>query len=142
MYLTKALKAKKKLISKVNREHEKLRKYNSTIEGSNITYDPEESYNNWIKYSKELVELKTKIIQATAGIYGKIFEMTECKSQIGCLNNLNITNGKVVNLYDPGVIQHTAYIDELKRDELIVSLEDRIETLQSEIEAYNSTTKI
>lgn len=142
MNLTKALKRKKKLATQVSREFDKLRKYNSSIETSKVTYDPEESYKSWKKLSEELVELKTKIIQATAPIYGKIFQMNEYKSQISQLQNLTVTEGEVKRHYDDTPITYKAFITELKRDEEIEELEDKIDVIQAEIEIFNSTTSI
>lgn len=144
MYLSKALKTKKKLVSKVNRAFDRFKNYNSHEVETPPTYDPEESYKEWKKLSTELVSLKTKIIQATMPIYHKIFDIAEAKNQISLLNQIDVTSGLVKNMYrseDEGTT-YKAYIDELGRDKEIERLEDYIETLQSEIEAFNSTTQI
>ena len=82
MKVKQALKYKKKLASKMNQEFGKVQMYNSVEEGSTRVYDVKESMENWLRMSEELVELKTKLHLANGPVYGKIFRMSELKSQL------------------------------------------------------------
>lgn len=145
MKLSKALKQKKKLVSKVERAYSKFQEYNSHRTDETPPYDPKESYEEWMKLTDELVKLKSDTIQATAGIYPKIFRMSECKSIIQRLQCISTESGERrqrVTAIDQDPIIYKAFIGLVKKDDLIIELEEEIETLQSEIEVYNSTTQI
>lgn len=144
MYLSKALKARKKAITKVARSFEKFEKHNSHKETLTPTYDPAVSHAEWKKATEELTILKTQIITATAPIYGKIFEMAEAKNQISQLRQIATFSGLKKDGYsnDSTEIMYVAFMNEISKDLEIDRLEELIDTLQSEIEAFNSITHI
>ena len=140
MNITKALKLKKKLITKANTAYDKLKKYNIVEENVKPPYDAQEAYDEWIKLTNELIELKTKIHLANAPVYHKIFRMSELKSSVSKLKNLDVNNrntnyGGVISIY-------VAKIDVITKDKSISVMEDEIEKLQDELEAHNAITKI
>ena len=99
MKVKQALKYKKKLASKMNQEFGKVQMYNSVEEGSARVYDVKESMQNWLRMSEELVELKTKLHLANGPVYGKIFRMSELKSQLSNLKSLDCVEGKYSDRY-------------------------------------------
>ena len=146
MKIKQALKYKKKLASKMNQEFSKIQMYNSVEEGSNRVYDVKESMQNWLRMSEELVELKTKIHLANAPVYGKIFRMSELKSQLSNLKQLDCVEGKYSDRYgrmsgDAPIIK-TAEIGLLERDKMISDLEEEIEKIQEELDEHNALTSI
>ncbi len=146
MKIKQALKYKKKLASKMNQEFSKVQMYNSVEEGSNRVYDVKESMQNWLRMSEELVELKTKIHLANAPVYGKIFRMSELKSQLSNLKQLDCVEGKYSDRYgrmsgDAPIIK-TAEIGLLERDQMISNIEEEIEKLQEELDEHNALTSI
>ena len=146
MKIKQALKYKKKLASKMNQEFSKVQMYNSVEEGSNRVYDVKESMQNWLRMSEELVELKTKIHLANAPVYGKIFRMSELKSQLSNLKQLDCVEGKYSDRYgrmsgDTPIIK-TAEIGLLERDKMISDLEEEIEKIQEELDEHNALTSI
>jgi hypothetical protein len=146
MTIKQALKYKKKLASKMNEEFSKLSKYNSVEIGTNRVYEPKESMRKWLEMTNELIELKTKIHLANSVVYGKIFRMSELKSQLSSLKQLDCTEGKYSDRYsrmsgDTPIIKEAA-IGLLERDTMIASMEEEIEKIQEELDIHNANTSI
>ena len=143
MKVKQALKYKKKLASKMNQEFSKVQMYNSVEEGSIRVYDVVESMKNWLTMSEELVELKTKLHLANAPVYGKIFRMSELKSQLSNLRQLDCVDGKHFDRYGRGeAVVKTAEISVLEKDQMVSKIEEEIERLQEELDEHNATTSI
>ena len=146
MKVKQALKYKKKLASKMNQEFSKVQMYNSVEEGSIRVYDVVESMRNWLTMSEELVELKTKLHLANAPVYGKIFRMSELKSQLSNLKSLDCVEGKYSDRYSrmggETPIIKTAKISVLEKDQMVLKIEEEIERLQEELDEHNATTSI
>ena len=143
MTVKQALKAKGKLLLKMNNEFNKVLTYNSVNENSDKPYSSSESLDNYFRMNEELIELKTKIHLANVSVYGKIFTLSELKSQLGKLNSLDCTSGMVNSYYGSDVVTiKVAEIDILKRDSIIQGIEDSIEKLQDELDDHNATTNI
>jgi hypothetical protein len=143
MKVKQALKYKKKLASKMNQEFSKVQMYNSVEEGSARVYDVVESMRNWLTMSEELVELKTKLHLANAPVYGKIFRMSELKSQLSNLKQLDCVDGKHFDRYGRGeAVVKTAKISVLEKDRMVLTIEEEIERLQEELDEHNATTSI
>jgi hypothetical protein len=143
MKVKQALKYKKKLASKMNQEFSKVQMYNSVEDGSTRVYDVVESMRNWLTMSEELVELKTKLHLANAPVYGKIFRMSELKSQLSNLKQLDCVDGKHFDRYGRGeAVVKTAKISVLEKDQLVLTIEEEIERLQEELDEHNATTSI
>lgn len=146
MKVKQALKYKKKLASKMNQEFSKVQMYNSVEEGSTRVYDVKESMQNWLRMSEELVELKTKLHLANGLVYGKIFRMSELKSQLSNLKSLDCVEGKYSDRYSrmggETPIIKTAQIGILERDQMVSIIEEEIEKIQEELDEHNATTSI
>jgi hypothetical protein len=143
MKVKQALKQKKKLATKMNQEFVRVNMYNSVEEGATRVYDVKASMQNWLKMIDELVELKTKIHLANVPVYGKIFRMSELKSQLSNLKQLDCVDGKHFDRYGRGeAIIKTAEISVLERDEMVLKIEEEIERLQEELDEHNATTSI
>ena len=143
MKVKQALKYKKKLATKMNQEFVRVNMYNSVEEGTTRVYDVKEAMQNWLKMGEELVELKTKIHLANAPVYGKIFRMSELKSQLSNLRQLDCVDGKHFDRYGRGeAVVKTAKISVLEKDQLVLTIEEEIERLQEELDEHNATTSI
>jgi len=117
--------------------------YNSVEEGTTRVYDVKESMQNWLKMIDELVELKTKIHLANVPVYGKIFRMSELKSQLSNLKQLDCVDGKHFDRYGRGeAVVKTAKISVLEKDQMVLKIEEEIERLQEELDEHNATTSI
>lgn len=146
MTIKQALKYKNKLAKKINEAFLKVALYNSIEESQKRPYDVEETLDEYFKFTSELVELKTKIHTANLPVYGKIFEMSELKSQVSKLKDLDCSEGKVRDRYhrltDDAVVNKTTVISIIERDSMVNKLEELIEKLQDELDVHNATTHI
>jgi len=142
MNLTKALKAKKKLVKQVDEFYNRFANSNSKEQDTLSVYDAEESYQQWIKATNELILLKAKIQLANAPIAHKIFQLGELKSQSAKLKRVETREGIVRDRYSDKTVTYTAWMNQLRKDQRVEELEEQIETLQEEIEAFNALTKI
>ena len=142
MNLTKALKHKKKLIRLAEEQYLRFAKFNSTVVGTHSPYSAETAFNEWIRLTEELVELKTKIHLANGPIMHKIHRMSELKGMIHRFRNVDTKSGMQRDYYDKDAVEYAAFIDVVKKDTQIHIWEGMIEELQEEIESYNATTKI
>ena len=141
MNLTKALKHKKKLVKQADDMYIRFSKFNSNQKDS-VGYDPEQAYNEWVRLTNDLINLKTKIHIANAGIADKIFKLGELKSMATKLRVIDTKEGIVKDRYSDVTIEYVAYMNLFDRDTRVKELEEQIETLQEEIEAYNALTMI
>lgn len=143
MNIKQALKRKNKLLALVIEEFSKASTYNSIEEGNPRPYSATESIKKWQEYSEELVELKTKIHKANTPNFHLIFTLSELKSQIKFLKTLNCAHGKERNRWSEGeaIVRH-AEINTVEKDNMIKSLETRIELIQDELDHFNLITEI
>ena len=140
MNITKALKLKKKLIRQADAAYNRFSKYNSVDVTAETPYDALAAYQEWINFTNQIIDLKTKIHLANAPVYGKIFRMSELKSLISQLKRVSTTSGKVRG-YGEEVVM-VAAMTLITRDQLVSQFETEIDTLQDELEAHNALTKI
>lgn len=144
MNIKQALKKKNKLVGLIHEEFSKASQYNVVDEGNPRPYSATEAIGKWMQLTNELIVLKTSIHKANLPVYDKIFEMAELKNQVKHLKSLNCSAGKV-----PGgrwgegepVVKH-AEINVIEKDKMIKSLEERIESLQDELDQWNHNTSI
>jgi len=146
MTIKQALKYKNKLTQKVNEAFQRAYSYNSYEFGETRPYDVKESLTEYFKLSDELILLKDKIHQANRPVYYKIFELSELKSQASKIKTLDCQEGKVQDRYSrmsgEAPIVKTAIINIVERDNMVVSIEERIEKIQEELDTHNATTTI
>ena len=95
--------------------------------------------------SNELVDLKTKIHIANAPVYDKIFRLSELKSTITRIKNLDCTEGVSNDYYSrnrENPLVKTAEISIIERDEMVQHMEEQIETIQDILDTHNQNTQI
>lgn len=143
MNIKQALKRKNKLTQLINEEFLKAARYNVVEEGNPRPYSATESIAKWQDLSNELVELKTKIHKANEPVYKLIFTLSELKNQIKHLRSLDCTSGVSHNRWDSEkpIVKHSE-INIVERDSMVKSLEERIESIQDELDKWNHNTSI
>lgn len=142
MTIKQALKYKNKLVKKINEAFQKVYTYNSIVEGQTRAYDVNDSLVEYFQLSNELVNLKEKIHTANQPVYGKIFLLSELKSQAQKLAVLSCEEGKSKNRFSDESETKTAIINVVSRDNMIKNIEEQIEALQEELDTYNATTHL
>lgn len=146
MKLTKALKTKNRLAGEVKRLEAILSRENSRPTSSTSKVDRGEVYTRLLETTGELIEIKAAIARANGPIYSAISRMAELKSRIVFLQNLNTKDGvyqeAVGYAKEPTKVTYTAYLKREGVDEEVVNLQDRIASLQDEIDEYNAKTDV
>ena len=94
MNLKQALKRKNKLTTIIQQEYMKMITYNSVDVENDKPYSSKLAMENWIGYINELIDLKTAIHRANNPIYDKIFRLSELKSLVKNLRQLNCVEGR------------------------------------------------
>ena len=144
MTIKQALKAKNKLVAEIKEQYKIAKDYNSIEAGNKRRFDIQAALDKANALSKELVALKAKIHAANTGVYGKIFEMSELKSQIKELRAIPTVEGKTSSSRYGGSMDSVreVEIDAAQMAMMIKGIEARIEVLQDELDTHNATATI
>lgn len=145
MNIRQALKEKNKLVKEIQDLYVRISQYNSVEVGAQRPYSSKELMEIVNQKSNQLVELKTEIHRANAPVYDKIFRLSELKSTITRIKNLDCTEGVSNDYYsrnreNPPV--KTAEISIIERDEIVKHMEEQIETIQGILDTHNQNTHI
>lgn len=145
MNLAQALKQKNRLAGELVRQQQILQRENARRNDCVSTVDREAVFGKVITLSVELGALKAKIAKANVGIYSAIERMAEFKSQISFLQGLTKRVGEeIAYIGSDKTTTYTwdSYITQEKCDEMVAELQEKINGLQDEVDAYNATTTI
>lgn len=150
MNIAKALKTKNRLAGEISRLQTLLQSSNkrdSRVDEATIVFRSDKILTALIEKTRELVELKTKIALANAGIFGKIEELAQTKSLLSQISALNTTEQLSVkvdpyNAADTRAYSVVCFIKESDKEESRMTLQSKIESLQDEIDDYNAKTQI
>lgn len=143
MTIKQALKEKNRLIKAIEDEFKKIHAYNSIDESNTRPYSTVTSLENIIVLEDALIDIKTQIHRANMGVYDKIFRLSELKSLAKKLNQIDCSEGKVVDRYSRAeAVVKTAEITVIDRDTRVKMIEEEIELLQEELDTHNATTSI
>ncbi len=145
--LAKALKVKNSLISEINRSKAIFARENSRKEGSTSKVDRELLWDEISIKTQQLITLKGQIATANIGIYPTLAQMEEAKSSISWLQQLNTTDGKVVEHSRFGSApavetNFSACFTQDAVDRNVGEFQKIIENAQDVVDAYNATTHI
>ena len=145
MTLAKALKHKNRVAQKITRISDDIRANNSIL----AINDPEVDVRTLDTMRKELtdylVALKTAIHRASNSVRDKIFLLSELKGSIGFYNSICTQHGKrESHRFGSGdeFVEHKAIIRKEAVDRIVAELEERIDTIQEQLEEFNVVTKI
>jgi len=138
------LKMKNRILGMMDTEFTKASRYNSISEKNRRPYSVFESLKNYEDLAEKLVNLKTKLHEANVkgGMLGKIFLLAELKTQANKLQNLDCSEGAVTSRYDSTEILKTAELTVEVRDAIIMSLQDRIDAIEEELDRFNHDTVV
>jgi hypothetical protein len=145
MNIKKALKEKNRLVKVIQDLQLRVVTYNSIEVGNKRPYSVRETLELLNEKSNELVELKTKIQVANAPIYKHIFRLSELKSMITRIKNLDCNEGIVQDYYSRNRETPTvkeAEVSIVERDEMIRHMENQIEEIQDILDNHNQITEI
>jgi len=145
MNIKKALKEKNRLVKEILDLHTRVATYNSVEVGNVRPYSAKESMELLNQKSNELVELKTNINTANGPVYQHIFRLSELKSMIARIKNLDCNEGIVQDYYsrnrETPAVKETE-ISIVERDEMVKHMEGQIEEIQDILDNHNQITNI
>jgi len=145
MNIKKALKEKNRLVKEILDLHTRVATYNSVEVGNVRPYSAKESMELLNQKSNELVELKSNIHRANGPVYGYIFRLSELKSMIARIKNLDCNEGIVQDYYsrnrETPAVKETE-ISIVERDEMVKHMEGQIEEIQDILDNHNQITEI
>lgn len=145
MNIKQALKEKNRLVKEILDLHTRVATYNSVEVGNVRPYSAKESMELLNQKSNELVELKTKIHTANAPVYKYIFRLSELKSTIARIKNLDCNEGSVQDYYSRNRETPLVKVTEItivERDNMIKDMETAIESIQDVLDNHNQITII
>ena len=145
MNIKKALKEKNRLVKEILDLHTKVATYNSVEVGNVRPYSAKESMELLNQKSNELVELKTNIHTANGPVYQHIFRLSELKSTIARIKNLDCNEGIVQDYYSRNRETPAVKMTEIsivERDEMVKHMENQIEEIQDILDNFNQITEI
>ena len=145
MNIRQGLKEKNKVVKEIQDLHVRLATYNSVEVGNVRPYSPKDTMELINQKSNELVELKTKIHKANVSVYQHIFRLSELKSMITRIKNLDCNEGIVQDYYsrnrETPTVKETE-ISIVERDEMVKHMENQIEEIQDILDNHNQITNI
>ena len=142
MTIAQALKLKNKKVALLHTLWERLNKNNSVLEGNRRPYDPVELLTTIETEIEALVDLKTRIHNASAPVRREIFLMSELKNKALKLKYLDASEGPVRDKYDGTVTRRIAVLPAEQIDLLIEASQQEIESLQEVLDKFNYSTHI
>lgn len=146
MNLSQALKQKNRLAGELVRQQQILQRENARRSDSVSTVDRDIVYQKILGISDDLGELKGKITQANVNIYPALERMSELKARIALIQSLPKRDGEelvfVGRDQEQVKYQWDSYINQEKCDYTVAELQEQINDLQDEVDAYNATTEV
>lgn len=139
--LSKLLKEKNALALELSRIKTKINR-NNVMVGDNVSkYDNAQLYSEMHELIRKLVGVKTSIAKLNVEVYDKIFLMSELKSLLVFLRDLDTKNGLYpsYNHRTKEMIneKYTAALDELFVDEETKKITSKMAALQDELDEFN-----
>ena len=145
MNVKKSLKEKNRLVKEIQELYARLSQYNSVEVGNVRPYSPKDMLEQINEKSNELVELKTNIHTANGPVYQHIFRLSELKSMIARIKNLDCNEGIVQDYYsrnrETPAVKETE-ISIVERDNMVKDMETAIESIQDALDNHNQITEI
>ena len=142
MTIVQALKEKNKKVATLHVLWDRLNKNNSVLEGNRRSYDPVELIKQIEAELDALVDLKTRIHNASAPVRSQIFRMSELKNKTLKMKYLDTSEGPIRDKYEGTVTRRQAVIPAEHLDKLVEAAQQEIEGIQEELDKFNFATHI
>lgn len=146
MKIIEALKEKNRLVRKVLELQNRITTHNCIIEGNPRAYDSKEVLEELNKTIDELIDIKTKITLANQSVQHKIYRLSELKNKIRFLKTIPTTEGKATSggSFYSQTETHVweSSIKTKERDGYVLELENKISSIQKELDDHNYNTTI
>ena len=146
MNLSQALKLKNRLAGELVRQNQILQRENARRSDSKSNVDCNSVWTEILRLSDQLGELKGKITQANVGIYPMLERMAELKSRISFVQGLPKREDEEVQFIgrdqEKLTYQWSSFITQEKSDQMVKELQEQINNLQDQVDAYNATNEV
>ncbi len=144
MTIKQALKQKNKLVKNIAENTKLMQQHNSVEVGNQRPYSSTQLYNEIQKDTQDLASLKAKIHIANTPVMEDIFWMSEMKSTIAALKEMDCTEGRSNRdrFRMESEVVLTSEISLVSRNQEIKMLEAKIEEIQDKLDTFNATTEI
>lgn len=143
MTLSRALRYKKRVLERLRSAESDVQSYNSVVDGAEREVDVNKKLAERGALVQHLIELKLALQDATRPIMPLVFELAETKSEISFWQRISTVHGKVRSHYrDEAETSYNALIRKPQVDEKVKELQERIDALQTKIDAHNADTTI
>jgi hypothetical protein len=143
MTLSRALRYKKRVVTTIRSLEGDVQNSNTVIQGEERDADVRLALNQRAAWVKHLMDLKQAIQTASAPISRLILELAETKAEISFVQQINTRHGLAQSHYrDEPSITYDATIRKSEKDTMVETLQDKIDDLQTRIDAHNATTQI
>lgn len=143
MTLSRALRYKKRVVEKIRQFESDVQNSNTIVVGEGREVDVRLALQQRAAWVKHLVDLKLAIQTASQPIQRAVLDLAETKSEIAFLQRVGTQHGTQQSRYsgEPS-LKYESEIRKQERDKMITALQDRIDTLQTLIDAHNAETRI
>jgi hypothetical protein len=150
MTIARALKEKERAARKLRAARETLSRVNSVLMGEKRPVDAQEAFETVQCLQNRYLEIKKAIAVANAGISAQLTEMLVVRAEKEYYEKLDCkeasSHGEWETAADGSRVWRTApydaYINEGKRQEIVAALEQRLDDLQDEVDAFNATHSV
>lgn len=144
MTLAKALKLKNRLAQKISDLQMDIMSENSARADADRKISVEDLMKELEEAKKELIKLKMAIFVASTPIRENILKLSELKSDISFLRNINTKEGKVPEggFGSEREVEYSVVYDKLYVRQTIKDKEKEIDDIQEELDKFNHTTEI
>jgi len=141
MNIKQALKLKNKLKGKIRVTMSRLRRYNIYQENLERPYDPRVLLKELEDLIKELIDLKSRIAEANRPIQKQIYRLSELKGMCSELSALSCEKHFTYENREAPVLK-VPIIELQEKDQMVLSLELEIESIQDQLDHFNHVTTV
>ena len=142
MTIKQAIKRRKKLVRQIEKEGEKISRYNTTDTREVKKYSTKECLERYIQLSEELVQVKTAIHKATVNVIEIKVKLATLKDLVYNLENLGCISGEWTDERTKEKINYYSEITKEEKLSMISKYETEIEKLEEFLEEFYRSKNI
>ena len=121
----------------------KITSFNSIPKGADRPYDIDELKKQTLELTDDLIELKTKIHEASAPVRMKIFRISEIKNIIIKLESISTKDGIVRSRSNEmNLVEMVSVLKINDIDQMVTIYQEEIDNIQAELDNFNYNTKL
>lgn len=140
--IAKLLKLKNRKSGEIKKVRSEISAFNSRLESSVDEVDIRALFNKHEKLTKDLVEIKSTIVRASAKVSDKINLLAELKGHLAWLEHVSTTHGEEKNRYTADSMMWVATIRKDEKDQRLAGLQAAINDIQDDLDEFNAITRV